>query len=195
MSEAIRSFIAVPMPAETVEKLMAVQTQLRPAARNVKWVSADSLHVTLKFLGVVEPARLHQTWESVQEALAETKRFTLLVRGVGAFPSRTRVRVIWAGIEQGTGALAEMTHSIEGTCQQHGFEPESRPFQAHITMGRVREPVVNQELAQKMEEFAQEQFGEVNVDRVLLMKSELTPKGAHYTVLEQHLLTAPETSK
>ena len=74
---------------------------------------------------------------------------------------------------------------MEQACTLEGFAPENRPFQAHLTLGRVREPVLNPELAAAMEGLVQEDFGEVNADRVLLMQSQLAPKGAIYTILEQ----------
>ena len=70
MSEQIRSFIAVALPPETVAKLGAAQNRVRPVAKNVKWVAPDPLHITLKFLGGVEPERLERTWEAVRLAAA-----------------------------------------------------------------------------------------------------------------------------
>ena len=191
MSELIRSFIAVAMPPETVAKLSAAQSRLRPAAGNVKWVSPDSLHVTLKFLGGVEADRLQRTWEAVRRGLTGKERFAFSLRGVGAFPNRNRVRVIWAGMESGRAEMAELAHRVEEACTAEGFAPENRPFQAHVTLGRVREPALNTELAAALEGLVAEEFGEVMVDRVLLMKSTLTPKGPIYGVLEQQSLEEP----
>ncbi len=188
MSEVIRSFIAVPVPPETVATLSAVQGRLRPTAGNVKWVSPDSFHITLKFLGGVEQERLRQTWQAVRAALAESPPFVFTVRGVGAFPTARRVRVVWAGVEHGRAELTELAQRVEQATLTTGFAPEGRPFQAHLTLGRVREPVLNEELAAAIEGLAGEALGVVSVDRVLLMKSELTPKGAIYTILEQQLL-------
>jgi len=109
-------------------------------------------------------------------------------RGVGAFPTRWRARVIWAGVEDGQTELRDLAARVERACGEHGFAREDRPFQSHLTLGRIREPVLNERLAEMIGELEQEELGETAVDRVLLMKSELTPKGARYTVLEQRLL-------
>ncbi len=156
----------------------------------MKWVATDSLHVTLKFLGEVEPERLKRTWEAVRESLAGKTQFTMTLRGLGAFPNRNRVRVIWAGIEEGRDGLAELADRVERACAAQDFAPEDRPFQAHVTLGRVREPVLNADLAAALEALVQEDFGEVLVDRVLLMRSQLTPKGPIYTVLGEEGLSA-----
>jgi len=188
VSDLIRSFIAVAVSPEAAEKLGAAQARLRPVAGDVKWVNPDSFHLTLKFLGAVERGRLQETWGSVSEALAGAKRLAMRFRGVEAFPSRTRARVIWSGVEDGKTELSGLAERVERACGEHGFERENRPFQAHLTLGRVREPVPNERLAEAIAELEHEELGETAVDRVLLMKSELTPKGARYTVREHLLL-------
>jgi 2'-5' RNA ligase len=188
MSELLRSFVAVDVSPEAREKLAAAQDRLRPGADGVKWVDPTSFHLTLKFLGAVEQGRLADTWNSVRENLTGAKGFTLRFRGLGAFPSPTRARVIWAGAEEGSAELRDLAARVEQACAQHGFAREERPFQAHLTLGRVREPVVNPRLAEVIQELASEELGEVAVDRVRLMKSELTPKGAKYTELEHEAL-------
>jgi 2'-5' RNA ligase len=112
----------------------------------------------------------------------------LRLKGVGAFPNARRARVIWAGTKEGREELLGLAERVEQACERHGFAREDRPFQGHLTLGRVREPVVNERLACAVGELAEEELGEVAVDRVLLMKSDLTPKGASYTRLEQTLL-------
>ena len=188
MNEAIRSFIAVAMPPEVAERLVAAQDRLRPVAGGVKWVDSGSFHVTLKFLGAVEEGRLRETWRSVAEALTGATAFALRLKGVGAFPDARRARVIWAGTKEGREELLGLAERVEQACERHGFARENRPFQGHLTLGRVREPVVNERLVEEIEGLAGEEFGTVRADRVLLMKSELTPKGARYTELEQTLL-------
>jgi len=189
VSELTRSFLAVDVSPEAAGNLAAAQDRLRPAAAGVvKWVDPGSFHLTLKFLGAVEQGRLKETWNSVRENLTGAKGFTMRFRGLGAFPTATRARVIWAGVEEGSAELRDLAERVEQACEKHDFAREERPFQAHLTLGRVREPVVNTPLAEMIQELASEELGEVTVDRVRLMKSELTPKGAKYTALEQQLL-------
>jgi 2'-5' RNA ligase len=186
MSERIRSFIAVLVPPEAAGRIRAAQDQLRAEADGgIKWVNPEGLHLTLKFLGGVEQERLTVTWRSVAEALAGSLAFTMRFRGVGAFPSRNRARVIWVGVADGAVELAGLAQRTEAACEKHGFERETRPFSAHLTLGRVREPRPNPALAAAIAELAEAELGESPVGRVVLMESELTREGAIYRELDQ----------
>lgn len=188
MIERIRSFIAVKVPEETAERIRAAQSALREVEPGIKWVSPDSFHITLKFLGGVEPERLKATWASVSEALVGTRPFTMVFRGVGAFPNLNRVRVVWVGTTEGMAELSDLAERAEQACAKHGFEREKRPFAAHLTLGRAREVAPNPRLAAVIEELADLDLGQAGVDRVLLMKSELARQGAVYSELEHALL-------
>jgi 2'-5' RNA ligase len=194
MSDLIRSFIAVTVPAHSAEKLRAAQDRLRAANGSVKWVKPDGLHITLKFLGGVENDRLRAVWGSVTAALDGERQFIMRFRGVGAFPSAGRARVVWAGVAEGAHEMAELASRVERACAGHGFPREDRPFRAHITLGRVRQPRPNEGLAAAMAELADTALGEARVDRVVLMKSELRPEGAVYDVLEDKLLDQGDTT-
>lgn len=194
MSDTIRSFIAVKMPPGAVDRLRQAQDRLRAAEAGWKWVDPDAFHITLKFLGNVEQSRLSALWESVCEAAAGSPPFTMALRGLGAFPNLDVPRVAWVGIDEGAAALVGLAAKVEQACELHGFEPERRPFRAHLTLGRARRPAPNPGLAAAIEELADADLGEAGVDRMLLMKSQLTPRGAHYDVLEEYLLDHGDTA-
>ena len=188
MSERIRSFIAVNIPPESADRLRAAQGRLQETEARVKWVDPDAFHITLKFLGGVEPERLDALWESVAAALDGRQPFTLHFSGVGTFPGPQRPRVVWAGITGGAEELTDLAAVVEEACAEHGFERERRPFRAHMTLGRVRRPESNPALAVAVAELSDADLGEVRVERTLLMKSELTRAGAIYHVREEKLL-------
>jgi 2'-5' RNA ligase len=188
VSELIRGFIAVNIPPPSAEKIRGAQERLRAADASVKWVDPDSLHVTLKFLGDVEPERLRAVWSSAVQALDGGQPFTVRFRGLGAFPNPGRARVVWAGIREGAEALADLAARVEEACEKHGFPREGRPFRAHITLGRVRNPAPNAALAAALAEQSEADLGEARLDRTFLMKSELTRAGAVYQVLDEALL-------
>jgi RNA 2',3'-cyclic 3'-phosphodiesterase len=162
-------------------RLAAEVERLRPQARDVAWVARDNLHLTLKFLGGVEPDRLDTLAEALVAAVARHPGFDLVVRGLGAFPSRTRPRVLWAGVDAGGAALATLAAGIDDAIEPLGFAREARPFSAHVTLGRVREPRSDPRLAGALT--LDEVFGRQRVLRVSLMRSELSPRGARYTEL------------
>lgn len=178
--ERVRSFIAVAVPPEAAELIRAAQERLRKAEPRIKWVNPAGFHLTLKFLGEVEMGRLTATWETVDGALEGMGAFSMRFRGVGAFPSLSRPRVVWAGVAEGARELSEVAKRVERACSEHEFEVESRPFAAHLTLGRAREPGPNPALTELMKELADAELGQAAVDRVLLMRSELTRQGAIY---------------
>lgn len=188
MSESLRCFVAVKVPLGRAQCLREAQARLRAAEGNWKWVDPESFHLTLKFLGNVERSAIADLWASVSDALRGTQRFKMEFRGLGVFPNPRSPRVAWAGIEAGAAELRELAAKVEEACSAHGFDRERRPFKAHLTLGRARRPDGNPDLASVVQDMTDAHMGEAGVDRVLLMKSTLTPKGALYDVLEEHLL-------
>lgn len=193
MSDTLRCFVAVGIPHEIKERLGEAQARLIAAEPDWKWVEPVSFHVTLKFLGQVERDRLSVMWRSVRERLGGVRPFTIRLRGMGVFPNPRLPRVAWAGIDEGAAELAEVAARVEAACYQHGFEREKRPFQAHLTLGRARQPGARPGLGEVIGGLSEEQFGQFLVDRVLLMRSELTRDGARYHVLEEQVFERGET--
>jgi 2'-5' RNA ligase len=154
---------------------------LRPVVRDVAWVAPDNFHLTLKFLGRVDATRLDAVAGALARASAGCRPFALQVRGLGAFPTPARPRVLWAGVDEGAVPAAGLAGRIDAALVELGFEPESRPFSAHVTLGRVREPRPNHALAPALA--GGDTFGRQHVDRLALMRSELSPGGARYTEL------------
>jgi RNA 2',3'-cyclic 3'-phosphodiesterase len=186
----IRAFVAVLLDEATRAALGAQIARLRDEARGVGWVPPDNLHVTLKFLGRVEPARLPAIGAALAGVAAGAGRFDLDVRGLGAFPTPTRPRVIWAGIGRGAEPLAALAGGVERGLAGLGFAPEDRPFSAHVTLGRVREPRRDPALAAALGAGGGRPFGTVRVARLSLMQSHLSPAGARYTELDGWSLDA-----
>jgi 2'-5' RNA ligase len=149
----------------------------------VAWVAADNFHVTLKFLGEVAAASLPQIEATLGAAAAPAAPFTLGVRGLGAFPSPARARVIWAGAAEGAGAAIRLAARVEEALEPLGFVRETRPFVPHVTLGRAREPRRRPALAAALAAGATREFGRVAVARVSLMRSALSPRGSRYTEL------------
>jgi 2'-5' RNA ligase len=131
----------------------------------------------------VEAGRLERVAEALASLAAQAEPFELALRGLGAFPSPTRPRVIWAGVATVGSALAGLAAGIEEALAALGFAPEARPFAAHVTLGRVREPRRDPALTAALAVGAGRDFGGFRVERLALMRSDLSPRGAHYTPL------------
>jgi 2'-5' RNA ligase len=147
----------------------------------VAWTAPDNLHVTVKFLGGVDEARLPEVRAALARA-ATVAAFEATVRGLGAFPSAARARVLWAGAP-GSPAFVRLAEDVDRALAALGFVPEARGFTPHVTLGRVREPGRNPALAEALAAASTHEFGTLRVDRLSLMRSDLSPRGARYTEL------------
>jgi len=130
------------------------------------FLDPDGWHVTLAFLGSIEAASVPQFVARL--ALVAKKHSAMSVRtgGLGAFPTPDRVRVVWYGIEDELGRLAELAHDIAAALDLDA----SQPFRPHLTLARARRPVdLRSWLAS-----ASVPEGVLEVDRVELMRSHVS---------------------
>jgi 2'-5' RNA ligase len=161
----------------------------------VVWVPPANFHLTVKFLGAVDTDRLPDVERALGDAVAGVPPFALTLRGLGAFPSAARPRVIWAGTADGAAELAGVAVRVERTLSPLGFPAEGRAFSAHVTLGRVRTPRRNPKLAEVLAASASVELVSVPVARVSLMRSDLSPRGARYSELAGHPLGAGTLSE
>ena len=134
----IRAFIAIDIPPSAKDALRMLQDELQSVKAQVKWVDPGNIHITLKFLGNVDPEKIPQIREVLTPIAASTRPFMLIPRSCGAFPSIKKIRVIWAGIDGALEPLRKLQGRIEDSLIELGFEPEARDFRAHLTIGRVK---------------------------------------------------------
>jgi 2'-5' RNA ligase len=134
----MRLFVAVPVPDPAREQILKLLGHLRNASWPVRWVHDEGLHMTLKFFGEVASERLDVIAEALRFAAGDAGTLALQLGDIGAFPSRSRPRVLWVGVIA-PPALELLQDRIERGCEAIGFPPEGAPFQPHITLGRVRE--------------------------------------------------------
>lgn len=166
-----------------------LQADLRAAGGPVSWVKPENIHLTLKFLGEVPPAREGPVREAMAEAAAGVPPFTLRAGGCGAFPGERNPRVLWVGLRAGGPEAAALAARVEAACAARGFPPESRPFRGHLTLGRVRGSRGLEETMRRLRAHAEDTLGETSVNRLVLYESRLHPAGSIYTV--RHELPLP----
>ena len=194
MSEAkIRLFVALELPSAVRAALRALASRLRPAAGGgVRWTDPDGIHLTLKFIGEIETARL----DAVRAALAgvhAAQPVEVLFRGVGWFPNARHPRVFWAGVEEDArrGALAALAAEVERALEPAGIAPESREFRPHLTLGRIKPEAHVEGLRREAERLGTPEFGRADYAEFDLMQSTLRPQGALYTRLERFAFASP----
>lgn len=184
----MRLFVAVNLPEDERRAAYEAVAPLRQAGLPVRWVRTDGLHVTLKFLGEVAEDRLEPIGAALDAAVTPARPFEVTLGGVGAFPSSSRPRVVWLGVEQHP-ALELLANDVEKALGPFGFEPELRPFRPHVTLGRAKQgarPAAFSALEALAERV--DYAGVAPVASVDLMESILGPDGASYRVRHQSFL-------
>ena len=186
MPETLRCFLAVPLTTDLISDLTRVQGELLgalPEAESVRWVSPVSMHLTLKFLGDdVDRALPYAIADVLRPSLRRLKPTEFRVEGLGAFPSSSRSRVLWAGVEDASGGLAETWEAVEAAMEELGVLRSERPFEPHITLGRYpRELEPNLETI--LEPFSGRLIGRCRAMDVLLFSSISSTEGVRYETL------------
>lgn len=179
-----RLFCAVELPAQIRAGAARYIASLRASAPEVRasWDREEKLHLTLKFFGDVEDERVTGLASALARAASLISPFELKLSGTGAFPPSGPVRVLWLGVSDYTGRLAELQQRVEDECAAAGFARERKRFHPHLTIARLRRPEGARHLANihKGLDFETEAF---NVSEIALIKSELLPQGSRYTKL------------
>lgn len=179
--DRIRSFVAIDLAAPVLAAVGALQKKMAATQADVRWVRASGMHMTLKFLGSVDAARLDAVHAALAAVVSGHPVLHVRVRGVGAFPSFRRPRVLWVGlIAEG---LVELAHAADAALAKLGFEPEKRAFTAHVTLGRVNSLRDWPRLETAMTQHLDDDFGASDVDAVTIYRSTLRRDGAVYTPL------------
>jgi 2'-5' RNA ligase len=181
----LRSFLAIELPATILHRIGEVQRDLKSSKADVRWVSPEHIHLTLKFFGNIEESRIDPIVKAIEEPIRGTSPISITIRGIGAFPGLKNPRVIWMGLSDERKELIPFQNRLEKELEKIGFQSEDRPFHPHLTLGRMRSNRGKDELVRGMDRYREETFGNFQVERVVLFKSDLTPKGAIYTALRE----------
>jgi len=187
----IRSFISIELPEETIQKLAAIQEELKRSRAGVRWVKAGSIHLTLKFLGNILPAQVDEIAAAAAQVVVDEPPIILCAAGLGAFPSYRKPRVIWVGLRGEVERLANIQAGLEKALETLGFAQEGRGFRPHLTIGRVKDRHRLQSLIEAMSTLELPEFNSFDADEIILYKSDLRPTGAIYTKLHRMPLAAP----
>ena len=133
MTESWRCFVAAPISASLGASLAAAVEPWRfhPALR---WAAPESWHLTLAFLGWIDPGTVSAARAKVAGIARRHEPMRLETGGIGAFPSASRARVVWYGVDDADGRLAALAADLAASLE---LEPSS-PFRAHVTVARVR---------------------------------------------------------
>jgi RNA 2',3'-cyclic 3'-phosphodiesterase len=182
----VRLFVALEIPSTVRDNLAGLIEELRAAdgaaaKSKARWVRAENLHVTLKFIGNVDVGRL----DAIRAALGEVSTggaVELRFRGLGFFPNEKRPRVLWAGIAASSN-LAPLAREIDSRLEKLGIPRETRELAPHLTLARFDPPGLSEKLRAAAKENTTREFGDVRTGEFHLFDSKTRPTGAEYTRL------------
>jgi 2'-5' RNA ligase len=179
----VRLFVALEVPSAVRDNFAALISELcaadAAASKNkARWVRAENLHVTLKFIGNVDAGKL----DAIRAASSEVSSggaVELCFRGLGFFPNEKRPRVLWAGIVASPN-LAPLAAGLNTRLEKLGIPRETREFAPHLTLARFDPPGVSKSLRAAARENAAREFGAVRTGEFHLFESKTRPTGAEY---------------
>jgi 2'-5' RNA ligase len=194
----MRVFIALDIDETIRERIRTFMEGVRGFAPDAGWVRAESLHVTLKFVGEKPP----ETVEAIKTVLKgiQAVQFEVAFRGYGFFPSSKTARVFWIGIES-RREFPELATAIDEATHALGIPREEHVFTPHLTLARRRggsgsprqrkgdgpNPFF-QQLEEKLSALPTPEFGTMTAREFFLYESQLSRGGARYTKLERFAL-------
>lgn len=183
----MRLFIAIKLSDQQRKEIHHFQQDIKPFLEGVRWVPAENLHLTLKFLGEVSKDQLKAVQAAIDHSCADRESFQLIYGGCGVFPSPLKARVIWTGLLSGQDVVENIAEKIDNNLHRIGFSPEKRKFKAHLTLGRMRYPLDRTLIEKSISAGEQFKTSEALVDRVLLVESSLTRHGAVYRAIYEKI--------
>ncbi len=189
----MRCFIAVELNDSMRAPLVRLLREGLPRTKDVRWCTEDQLHVTLKFLGEVGDDQMPQVRDVLTRTAAQVPPFEITLTVLGAFPSPRAARVLWAGIDDPAGGCQRWLELADPLLAKLGFEPETRAFTPHITLGRSKDRGGADVMRRVLESTEPLPPRSQTVDHLVLFESRLSPRGAQYLPVQKAALAGSRT--
>ncbi|MEM9365112.1 MAG: RNA 2',3'-cyclic phosphodiesterase [Planctomycetota bacterium] len=183
--KTIRTFLAIALPREIASAAARRISKCKQAGDAIKWVPAENLHLTLKFLGEVDNTDVPRVCDCLQRICEGFDPFPLHIGGNSGLPSIDRARVLCVTVEDPESQLIAMVGQIERAFAELGFKPEARDYQPHLTLGRTRggSRRASDEVIERWREHEDETIGDMIARRVEVVGSFLEKRGPSYQIM------------
>jgi 2'-5' RNA ligase len=178
-----RTFIAVGLTKPIRDHIVLLQETLAGTGAEVNWVEPQNIHLTLLFLGEVDDREIPAVCRIASDGAKKQAAFSMTVEKAGCFPNPRRPRILWVGVGEGAEPLVALHDDLEIPLQDLGYRREERRYTPHITLGRVKSERSSDQLVKQLARRTAWKAGEMTVEELLIMGSELKPAGPVYTVL------------
>ncbi len=178
-----RLFCALKVPPTgAVREVLAVFQETLADGR-INWVHPENLHITLKFFGDTPDLDKPGIIDALRKAATAATPFSFRLRGCGTFGNPRMPRVLWLGIDNGTG-LKSVYHKVNKALEPLGHQPDKKLFVPHLTIGRIKHLRSTEALRGLLEEYRDSVFGDAHIGEIFLFESILRPAGPEYRVVE-----------
>ncbi|HGY89728.1 MAG TPA: RNA 2',3'-cyclic phosphodiesterase [Planctomycetes bacterium] len=183
MSRRLRCFVGIPLSSQVRGRLEREIGFLQLAGAPVRWVPKENMHITVRFLGEIDPDEVIPVCRVLEEVADEVPRHRLEIRKLILFPPGKPPRVIASGVEGDTDKLLATFNLLQDRFETIGFRREQRRLMPHVTLGRLKGPP-GEDLLNRVERAKARGFGVVDVNALHLILSERSPNGAVYSSME-----------
>ncbi len=180
---SIRAFLAAELDEKIIKALARVQDDLASCGADVRWVRPENIHLTFHFFGNIREEEVEDIYREMRRVSSAIKPIMAQVEGLGAFPSLNNPKVIWVGISDADGKLADLQVAVVSELARMGYKIDTRPFHPHLTLGRLRSSAGKGGLREVLKQEKVRSLGDWKVKGMTLFRSELRPAGAQYTPL------------
>lgn len=177
----MRLFVAFELPEAHLDAAEAVAARLRPDLPHARWIPRPNMHVTLRFIGYVEPGVVGDVGAVCRTVAAEHEPAELRLGPLGAFPSARRARVVWLGIEDPAGLTPALAGSLGAGLEPLGIAAEDRDYHPHLTLARLKQP----RRAELPDAPARAELPPFRLDEVVLFRSRPQRSGVTYEVIDR----------
>lgn len=175
----MRTFIAIKIKPEALllQKMADLRKEL--SEEPIKWVNEQDFHLTLKFLGETSEEQVIQIKKCLAEFASLQQPVSFILSGMGYFKSRGIPRVLYVDIHNGE-ALQHLADNIETLLVHLGYKKEARPFNPHLTLGRIKFLKNKKQFYQAVEAHQYVSSNIITINEITFFQSHLTPEGPEY---------------
>ncbi len=184
----MRTFIALFVPDSVKQNARMVRNELGKARPDIKWVEYENYHLTVKFIGEVSEKELPAVKRSLSVAAQAVPTINLSAGGIGFFPHKSKPRVVWLGVKGEVDKALFLCERVDTGLAELGYEREKN-HSLHLTLGRIRSDTGIKDMLELAQNINQRpRFITFGVNTFYLMRSDLSPAGPRYTVVEKYEL-------
>jgi 2'-5' RNA ligase len=187
--ENTRAFLAIEPPEDILQAMSGLQEKLkREISGRISWTKPQGQHLTLKFFGDISTQDVKNICCAVQNRIALASSLNFKIEKLGVFPDARRPRVLWCGVTGDVEKLSVLQKQLDSDFGSIGFPGEDRPFRAHLTLGRIKDPSGLTGISEAMAKYGVFTAGEFSCKELILFQSRLLAQGAVYTKLAEFAL-------